>query len=236
MGTKPKEPTESESFAAPWMKIALQELNKNVGEHDAPKEFRENLYLSLAANDPHGPTLLDWKAIDHEIAQHASDVLGSTLMLLKNAPVRKYLDTVRTDPDLDKKRRSFALDPVRKNGSEWRMTAWCAAFVNWCLTQAKVPHLGYATAASWLKFGMAMAHPQYGCVVVISPSQDTGSTTGHVAFFGGWQGKDVWLLGGNQHRKVSWMRKNKEWVRGYRWPAIVGDFESPRDRSGLALA
>ena len=35
---------------------------------------------------------------------------------------------------------------------------------------------------------------------------------------------DVWLLEGNQSRKVSWMRKNKSSVKGYRWPEIVGDF------------
>src|SRR5579862_3716495 len=59
--------------------------------------------------------------------------------------------------------------------------------------------------------------------LVVAPSSDTGSTTGHVAFYGGVTGNDVWLLGGNQGRKVCWMRKNKSSVRGYRWPQIMRD-------------
>lgn len=114
------------------------------------------------------------------------------------------------------------------------MTAWCAAFVNWCLIQARVTHLGYATAASWVNFGAPIVHPVYGSVVVIAPSSDTGSTTGHVAFFGGSVGAEIWLLGGNQHRSVCWMRKDRKHVRAYRWPAIIGD--GPKGRSYTALA
>ena len=113
------------------------------------------------------------------------------------------------------------------------MTAWCAAFVNWCLIQANVQHLGHATASSWLKFGNHMYHPQYGCIVVVAPGSDTGSTTGHVAFFEGSIGNEVWLLGGNQGRKVSWIRKKVSKVKGYRRPAMVGDFERPNTATAL---
>lgn len=229
----PQPPTKQATARAPWMAFALQELGKHVHEVNAPGEIENNLYLSLAANNPHGPTLLDWDKLDHQMA-HPSDNLASVLMNTGNPEVKKYLDSVRTDPDLDKKRRSYKLDAVRKDPSGWRMTAWCAAFVNWCLSRADAPHLGYATAASWLKFGLPMAHPDYGCVVVIKPGSATSSTTGHVAFYGSSEGHHIWLLGGNQHQKVSWMKANKEKVRGYRWPGAVGDFPHPNTSVSIA--
>jgi len=230
---QPSPPTEAESFAAPWMKWALDELGKNIAERDAATDYKRNLYHALSANNPNGPSLLDWNKLDLQFASDATNAAGPILMEFANPQIRKYLDTVQTDPSLDKKHRSCKLDPVRKTNSEWRMTAWCAAFVNWCLIQAKVAHLGYATAGSWAKFGTPLIHPAYGCVVVVAPGADTGSTTGHVAFYGGSVGCEVWLLGGNQHRSVSWMRKNAKSVRAYRWPAILGDF--PRRPANTAI-
>jgi uncharacterized protein (TIGR02594 family) len=212
------------------MKWALEELGKRVGEHDSASEYKRTLYRALSANNPHGPSLLDWNKINLQLASHATNAMGAMLMEFANPEVKKYLDTVQTDPALNKKHRSFKLDPVRKTNSEWRMTAWCAAFVNWCLIQAKVTHLGFATAASWVTFGVPLAHPVYGCVVVIAPSSDTGSTTGHVAFYGGSLGSQIWLLGGNQHRTVCWIRKERQFARAYRWPGIIGDFEQRRSQ------
>ncbi|HEY3840263.1 MAG TPA: TIGR02594 family protein [Bryobacteraceae bacterium] len=231
---QPPSPTDDETFSAPWMKFALQELGKHVGEHDAASEYQRTLYRTLAANNPQGPSLLDWNKVNLQLARGATTAVGPALMDGANRDVEKYLDTVRTDPSLDKKHRSFKLDKVRQTDSGWRMTAWCAAFVNWCLMQADATHLGYATAASWLKFGMPLAHPVYGCVVVVAPSSDTGSTTGHVAFYGGSTGKNLWLLGGNQGRKVSWMQKDRGHARGYRWPAIAGDYSKRTGNSAIA--
>jgi hypothetical protein len=59
--------------------------------------------------------------------------------------------------------------------------------------------MGYATAASWLRFGTPLPAPAYGCITVVKPSSDTGSTTGHVAFFVEKKGDALVLLGGNQY-------------------------------------
>jgi uncharacterized protein (TIGR02594 family) len=230
---EPPAPTDAESLVAPWMEIALGELGKGIGEKDAATEYQRTVYRALSANNPKGPTLIDWNRVDLEWSKSAASALGPTLMDSANRDIKKYLSTVRTDPSLDKKHRSFTLDTVRHTDTGWRMTAWCAAFVNWCLMQVDANHLGYATAASWMRFGRAIAHPIYGCVVVVAPSSDTGSTTGHVAFYGGMTGNNVWLLGGNQGRKVCWMRKDKSSVRGYRWPQIMGDF--PGRAAGTAV-
>jgi uncharacterized protein (TIGR02594 family) len=230
---QPPVPTEAESLAAPWMEIALGELGKHIGEKDAASEYQRSVYRALSANNPKGPTLLDWNKIDLQWSKSAASAAGPMLMEQANPDIKKYLSTVQTDPELDKKHRSFKLDAVRQTNTEWRMTAWCAAFVNWCLMQVDANHLGYATAASWMRFGRPIVHPRYGCVVVAKPSSATGSTTGHVAFYGGTIGDYVWLLGGNQSRKVSWMGNKKSSVKGYRWPEIMGDF--PGRATGTAV-
>jgi len=235
MALSPKAPTEAEMFAAPWMEIALGELGKGIHEVDAAKSFQNRLYSTLSAQVNPGHHLMDWNAIDLGIARDAADDLGPTLMTVGNPEIAGYLATVHTDPDLDRHHRSFTLAPSRKDHSEWRMTAWCAAFVNWCLDRAGVQHLGIATAASWLKFGIPIATPTYGCIIVVKPGSSTGSTTGHVAFSGGAQGSKVWLLGGNQSRRVSWWLCSKE-VLGKRWPGTVGDFDPPRNPEGTMLA
>jgi hypothetical protein len=135
MSLKPKQhepspPTEAESFAAPWMKPALEELGKKIAERDAASDYRRNLYHALSANNPKGPSLLDWNKIDLQLTSESTNAVGSMLMELANPQIRKYLGTVQTDPSLDEKRRSCKLNPVRKTNSEWRRTAWCAAFVN----------------------------------------------------------------------------------------------------------
>jgi uncharacterized protein (TIGR02594 family) len=106
------------------------------------------------------------------------------------------------------------------------VTAWCAAFVNWCLRQAGAPYLNYATAKSWLGFGHPVAFPVYGCVTIIKPSSSTGSTTGHVAFFVRHRGDRIVLLGGNQSDQVRESSYPESWVQkdGYRWPTSMDDY------------
>ena len=111
------------------------------------------------------------------------------------------------------------------------MTAWCAAFVNWCLKQAGAPHLGYATAESWLRFGTPLPSAVYGCVTIIPPAGHTRSTTGHVAFYTGRKGSKVLLLGGNQGNKVCEMEAAADRILGYRWPTPFNYFLL--ERSGV---
>lgn len=231
---EPPTPTNAEASNAPWMEFALKELGKNIAEQDAAGEYQRALYRALAANNPQGRTLLDWNKIDLDLSQSAGDAFGPILMDSGNSDIAKYLRTVKTDPALDKKGRSWELSTSWKTKGGWRMAAWCAAFVNWCLIQAGASHLGYATADAWLKFGMTLAAPTYGCLVIVAPSSSTGSTTGHVAFYGGSVGKYIWLLGGNQGNKVCWIPWNSASVRGYRWPAVTGDYVRPA--AGTAFA
>ena len=69
------------------MRFALQELGKGVAGHDAPTESQQTLYHALAANDPHGPSLLDWKRVDLDLSRQATQGIAPVLMDLANPDV-----------------------------------------------------------------------------------------------------------------------------------------------------
>lgn len=96
-------------------------------------------------------------------------------------------------------------------------TAWCSAFVNWCMLMASFPGTGKANARSWLDWGgQSLDFPVYGSVVVLWRENRNG-TLGHVGFFVGMDGDSLLLLGGNQGNAVSVRRFSKERVIGVRW-------------------
>jgi len=105
-------------------------------------------------------------------------------------------------------------------------TAWCSAFVNWCLLMASFPGTGKANARSWLDWGgVTLDFPVYGCVVVLWRGSRDG-WLGHVGFFVGMQGDNLLLLGGNQGNAVSVRPYSKVRVLGMRW---IEGFPVPED-------
>ena len=96
-------------------------------------------------------------------------------------------------------------------------TAWCAAFVNWCLTQVGIEGMGSALAQDWLNWGRPVSEPIYGAVCCVY-FEDFDSY--HVGFVAGVKGAFVLLLGGNQSHgwKVSISQFEKAIVKGYRLP------------------
>ena len=139
----------------------------------------------------------------------------------RNPEITKYFAGLKTDPRYDEKGKSWDVAPTHVRNDQGHITAWCAAFVNWCLEKADVPRLNYATARSWLEFGTPVANPVYGCITIVRPSRSTGSTTGHVAFYVKHHGTRVMLLGGNQGNTVSEVGFKENVVQGYRWPTMI---------------
>jgi uncharacterized protein (TIGR02594 family) len=229
---------------APWMKVAESELGKKVHELAANDEFITEMRRALTLNSQFEEALntdsllpeskadarVDgrYKLLSKKLADSAQQALGkmeAVRLKERNPEIAKYLKTVKTDPAYDAKGRSFEIEPTFESVGFGKITAWCAAFVNWCLSQANAPHLGYATAKSWLEFGTPVAHPVYGCITIVKPSSSTGSTTGHVAFFVEPQGDHVVLLGGNQHHgAVSEDPFKESTVLGYRWPTKINHY------------
>jgi uncharacterized protein (TIGR02594 family) len=234
---------------APWMEVAKAELGKKVAELSADDGFIASMRTALnvdarmraigeqIANFGSESALLGgkgapagggpYKLLSKGLQNPAQQWLGrmeAEKLKERNPEINKYMRSVKTDPAYDKKGRSFDIAPTYESGGYGQITAWCAAFVNWCLSEAGVPHLGYATARSWLDFGTPVAHPVYGCLTIIKPSSSTGSTTGHVAFFVESRGNKVKLLGGNQRDAVSEVLYDESTVLGYRWPTKINHY------------
>lgn len=90
-------------------------------------------------------------------------------------------------------------------------TPWCSAFVNWCVKRSGHVGTNSAAARSWLHWGSALGVPRRGCVTVFS--RDAG---GHVAFFVRAELDKIWVLGGNQHDRVTVASYPSHRLLGYR--------------------
>jgi uncharacterized protein (TIGR02594 family) len=95
-------------------------------------------------------------------------------------------------------------------------TPWCSGFVNWCVKRSGHVGTNSAAARSWLHWGSALGVPRRGCIVVFS--RDAG---GHVGFFLKLEGDRIFVLGGNQHDKVSVAPYPSSRLLGYRGPTLA---------------
>lgn len=84
-------------------------------------------------------------------------------------------------------------------------TAWCAAFVNWCIGRGRegrpdaaglLPYTASAASESFRKWGQATDTPMPGDIVVFQHKRE--AWRGHVAFFISKMGDGIYVLGGNQ--------------------------------------
>lgn len=121
-----------------------------------------------------------------------------------NPDVVKYLKSVDTLP------RSLQAQDE---------TAWCAAFVNWCLEKAGKQGTEKANARSYLNYGSRVNASQVkqGDIVVFWRGDPKG-WQGHVGFVDRVTDNYVYCLGGNQSDAVNVTRYPKSRVLGYRRP------------------
>lgn len=110
------------------------------------------------------------------------------------------------------------LEYFAKVGHSWvkdDATAWCAAFVGFCLEMVGIKSTRALNARSYLTWGKSTVIPKIGDLVVfwrISPS----SSFGHVAFYIKREGNYLWVLSGNQSDKVCIEKYPLSQVLGYR--------------------
>jgi uncharacterized protein (TIGR02594 family) len=110
---------------------------------------------------------------------------------------------------------------IKRGGIKDDETPWCAAFVGSCLEKAGIQSSRFESARSYLKFGMRLDYPRYGCIAVFERNGG-----GHVGFV---VGKDdegrLMILGGNQGDKVGIAPFEATRLLGYRWPEQVSIFD-----------
>ena len=101
----------------------------------------------------------------------------------------------------------LAMLQLDSNWPEHDEVPWCSAYCNFVSWLLRLPRSKSLMARSWLSVGTPVdqnaAEPYNDVVVLWRGSIE--ATTGHVAFFSGWEndGKSVLLLGGNQSNSVN---------------------------------
>jgi len=93
-------------------------------------------------------------------------------------------------------------------------TPWCASFVCWCLEKSGYVSTNSAWAKDYLRWGVKLDEPRFGCVVILT----RGAVSGHVGFFVGETDEKIVLLSGNTANSVCISSFPKSRVLGYRWP------------------
>lgn len=95
--------------------------------------------------------------------------------------------------------------------------SWCSSFVNWAIIKCGINGTNNTLARSWLDWGVAIKEPKFGCVAIFA-REGVSVRRGHVGFYINETSNDIFLLGGNQSKKVCVLPYKKELLLGYRWP------------------
>lgn len=101
-------------------------------------------------------------------------------------------------------------------GDDDSKVPWCGSFVNFVFINNGVDTFKtYFRAKDWLKWGVELNQPVYGCVAVFERAGG-----GHVGFVVGRdKAENILVLGGNQGDAVSIAAFDNSRVSGFRWPA-----------------
>lgn len=94
-------------------------------------------------------------------------------------------------------------------------TAWCSAFVNWCLMMAGKDYSKKLNARSWLNMGEEVFTPEQGDVCVFWRHKKR-SWKGHVGFYAYENETHVFVLSGNQNNMVCIKPYAKSRLLGFR--------------------
>lgn len=106
---------------------------------------------------------------------------------------------------------------IKRGGIKDDETPWCAAFAGAMLERAGIRSTRFESAKSYLDWGVELAEPVYGCIVVF-----TREGGGHVGFVVGTDGAGrLLVLGGNQGNQVNVRAFPLDRVSGFRWPEGV---------------
>lgn len=106
-------------------------------------------------------------------------------------------------------------------------TAWCAAFVGFCLEKSGLRSTRALNARSYLNFGttVELADAKEGDIVVFS--RGASEWQGHVGFFVGQTATQIKVLGGNQTNAVTIANYPKTRLLGIRRPVLAETNPTP---------
>lgn len=99
-------------------------------------------------------------------------------------------------------------------------TAWCAAFVSWCLEQSGAKNPRFAMAKNYLLYAdpVKPEDAQFGDILIFRRGKD--SRHAHVCFYVLDTGDGYEVLGGNTRNSVRYAHESKADLLGIRRPVL----------------
>lgn len=128
------------------------------------------------------------------------------------------LQEYATQEILGEKHNPRILEYFKQANNAWVQndeTAWCAAFVAFCLKKTGLTSTDKLNARSYLTWGEETRTPQVGDIVVFWRGSKNG-WQGHVAFYVNENADYIRVLGGNQGNAVSIEKYPKNQLLSYR--------------------
>lgn len=169
----------------------LQEQNRGI---ENPYRREVELSRTISAGSPTGCNPI-------EVARYFLNIRSGYFDDQFGAEASSYCEEwpVRANPLII---GFFDSTSLRKPAGD--QTAWCAAFVNWCIDRARnsrsdkaglLASTGSAASSTFRTWGRETEKPVIGDIAVFIHSD---GARGHVGFFGGSDSAGVYVLGGNQ--------------------------------------
>ena len=135
-----------------------------------------------------------------------------------NKAFKKALELYGLKEIAGEKHNKKILEFFEAVGHKWVQndeTAWCAAFVGWCLSTEGYVHSGKLNARSYLDIGHRTENPVVGDLVVLWRIKED-SVYGHVGFYVNEKDGFINVLGGNQSNMVKISAYPKRQLLQYR--------------------
>lgn len=148
-------------------------------------------------------------------------------------PSTPWMDIANGELGVNEEKNAARVREYHKKGggvAYGEETPWCASFVNFCLTEAKVEGTRSAMARSFSSYGVDVSKElPFGAILVLKGSRGAGS--GHVAFVTADKGTRIEAIGGNQTTgggkkydtggQVTKTTFPKDWIVAVRFPKVA---------------
>ncbi|NRR30293.1 TIGR02594 family protein [Oxalobacteraceae bacterium] len=166
---------------AGWMPFAIKAQKKDISEtkgdqtkdpewkklkktrDDAAKESKNAQNALKKEKHAKKPDADKIAGLEKEIATQDKASADADAAMLEIE--KKY-----NNPDILEYLQTTTLARDNKDMSRSDETAWCSSFTNWCMEQAGYVGTDSALADSWVKWGVEITEPRYGCITVVTRS------------------------------------------------------------------
>ncbi len=121
-------------------------------------------------------------------------------------------------PGAESNPRILEYDSVTTLKATDDLVPWCSSFLCWVMEQESITSPRSAAAIDWLKWGVKIYKPIWGCIVILKRPDPLNPNARHVGLYVGEGPGTIELLGGNQKNRVCIQPFPISLVEEYRMP------------------